>query len=60
VNWRLAIAFGAIFICVGTLYFVTQKWGVDTRDLEGVTLLLVLGIAMAFGFVILLRGSRDL
>lgn len=59
-NWRLALVFGVVFVVVGSIYWWIQTYGVHTTDLEGATLLLVLGIAMAFGFTVLLRGSRDL
>lgn len=59
-NWRLALVLGAAFIVVGTTYWVLQYAAGTGHDLSGVTFLIVLGVAMAFGFTILLRGSRDL
>lgn len=57
--WRNALILGLIFIVVGIIY-----WYVQTRpqniDLAGSTFLVVLGIAMAFTFAVLLRGSREL
>ena len=35
----------------------TWNWPLDY---EGAVLLIVLGVAMAFGFTVLLRGSREL
>jgi hypothetical protein len=60
-NWRLALVLGVLFLAVGVLY-----WGLpyflqpSKSDYQGAVLLIVLGIAMAFGFSVLLRGSRDL
>jgi len=59
--WRNALILGLIFIVVGVLYFLLQ--GPDngtTSDRAGVTMLVILGGAMAFVFTILLRGSRGL
>ena len=59
--WRNALILGLIFIVVGIIYFFVQ--GPDngtTSDRAGVTMLVILGLAMAFGFTILLRGSREL
>jgi len=57
-NWRMALILGVFFVAVGIVYWFVQ--GIKTIDLAGVTMLIVLGAAMAFGFTILLRGSRDL
>ncbi len=58
-NWRSALALGAVFIVVGTIYFLVQ--GADRyQDLTGALLLVVLGCAMALSFTVLLRGSREL
>jgi hypothetical protein len=59
--WRNALILGLIFIVVGVIYFFVQ--GPDTgvtSDRAGATMLVVLGAAMAFGFAVLLRGSREL
>ncbi len=62
--WRNAVFLGAIFLVVGVIYALVQ--GIPTGaaqsvpDMAGATLLVVLGIAMAFTFIILLRGSREL
>jgi hypothetical protein len=57
--WRNAIFLGAGFVIVGLLYLALQGSGL-TLDRAGVTMLVVLGLAMMFTFVILLRGSRGL
>ena len=57
--WRNAIVLGAGFIAVGLLYLFLQGGGA-TADRAGVTMLILLGGAMMFTFVILLRGSRGL
>ena len=57
--WRNAIILGLIFIVVGSIYWYVQG-NTTTIDLEGVTALLFLGVAMMFTFIVLLRGSREL
>jgi hypothetical protein len=57
--WRNAIILGLGFVAVGIIYFLVQGTG-HTLDRAGATMLIVLGLAMAFTFVILLRGSREL
>jgi hypothetical protein len=57
--WKNAIIIGIVFLALGTLYLVVQGNG-EWMDRAGVTMLLVLGAAMAFTFTILLRGSREL
>ncbi len=60
-GWRNALILGAIFVIVGVIYFFLQ--GPDngpTSDRAGVTMLILLGGAMAFSFLIILRGSREL
>lgn len=59
-NARFAIVLGLIFVAVGIVYWFVQHYDLTTLDYEGATLLIVLGIAMAFGFTVLLRGSREL
>lgn len=58
-HWRGALIIGAVFVVVGLAYFVLQGAGA-TMDRAGATLLVVLGGAMAFGFGVILKGSRDL
>jgi hypothetical protein len=57
--WRNAIILGLIFVGVGLLYWWVQGDG-KTMDRAGVTMLIILGGAMMFTFMILLRGSRSL
>ncbi len=68
---RFAIVIGIIPIVVGLVYLGLQvAYGrtvedfvagiVGTIDPAGVVLLLALGISMGFGFLVILRGARDL
>ena len=59
ITWQKTLVIGAFFIVVGLLYFVVQGDGA-TIDRAGVTMLLLTGIAMVFGFAVLVKGSRDL
>lgn len=59
-NWRPALMLGVIFIALGTLYWFVQHLDLASIDDAGAALLVMLGVAMAFGFSVLLRGSRDL
>jgi hypothetical protein len=59
-NWRLALVMGVVFAAVGVGYLSVQHFDLTAKDLMGPVLLVLLGIAMAFGFTVLLRGSRDL
>ncbi len=59
ITWRHTLVIGAFFVVVGLIYLVTQGTGI-TIDLAGVTLLLLAGVAMAFGFAVLVKGSQDL
>lgn len=58
--WRRAIIIGLIFVVVGTVYAVAQYQHPEDWDFSGVTMLILLGVAMTFTFSVLLRGSRDL
>ena len=58
-HWRTALIIGAIFAAVGVIYYFLQGNGVYL-DRVGATLLIILGAAMAFGFTILFKGSRNL
>jgi hypothetical protein len=58
-NWRAALVLGAIFVTVGIIYLIVQGSG-PFADRSGAAMLIVLGIAMAFAFSVLLRGSREL
>ena len=57
--WRNALVLGVAFVVVGIAYLILQGSG-EWLDRAGATFLVVLGIAMAFTFSILLRGSREL
>jgi hypothetical protein len=59
ITWQKTLVIGAFFIVVGLLYFVVQGDG-TTIDRAGVTMLLLTGVAMVFGFAVLVKGSRDL
>ncbi len=56
---RNTLVIGGFFVLVGIIYYVTQGTGA-TIDLTGVTMLILCGVAMVFGFAVLVRGSRDL
>ena len=58
-HWRTAVIIGAVFAAVGLIYYWLQGNGVYV-DRVGATLLIILGAAMAFGFSILFKASRDL
>lgn len=62
-NWRNAIGLTVIFAIVGIVYYL--GWGVinptpQATDFTGLTMLILLGVAMGFGFIILLKSSREL
>jgi hypothetical protein len=59
ITWQRTLVIGAFFIVVGLIYYVVQGTGA-TIDLAGVTMLLLTGVAMVFGFAVLVKGSRDL
>jgi len=56
---RNAIILGAGFVAVGVLYLLLQGDGL-WLDRAGATMLIVLGLAMAFTFAVLLRVSRGM
>ncbi|MFN8521159.1 MAG: hypothetical protein U0667_17620 [Chloroflexota bacterium] len=58
-DWRRTLILGAFFVAVGLIYLVVQGTG-TTIDLAGVTMLLLTGVSMAFGFAVMVKGSRDL
>ena len=58
-HWRNAIGLGIAFILVGVVYYWLQGSG-EWMDRTGATLLVVLGAAMMFAFIIVLRGAREL
>ena len=59
---RAAIILGIVPVVVGLAYLAVQVAnGTDaTKDMAGVTMLIALGLAMAFGFLVILRGAKDL
>ena len=56
---RNTLVIGCFFVLVGIIYYITQGDG-PTTDLAGVTMLILTGVAMVFGFAVLVKGSRDL
>ena len=56
------VALGAVPIVIGLIYLGLQ-WA-DDNDLRvdpaGIVLLIMLGVSMAFGMLVILRGARDL
>jgi hypothetical protein len=57
--WRNALILGIVFVAIGIGYWYVQS-DVAVIDLAGATMLVLLGVSMAFTFAILLRGSREL
>lgn len=62
-NWRNAIGLTVIFGVVAIVYYL--GWGVidptiAAIDWTGFTMLALLGVAMGFGFIVLLKSSREL
>lgn len=58
---RQALLLGAIPIVIGIIYWaVPSIFDVNYVDAVGATLLIALGLAMGFGFLVILRGARDL
>jgi hypothetical protein len=56
-----ALFLGAIPVVIGILYWVLPNiFNVDVIDAAGATMLIALGLAMGFGFLVILRGARDL
>jgi hypothetical protein len=58
-NPRNALVLGIIFVAVGAGYLLLQGDG-QYLDRAGALMLVMLGVAMGFGFLVLLRGSREL
>jgi lipopolysaccharide export LptBFGC system permease protein LptF len=56
---RNAALAGIIFIVIGALYWSLAEVGKFHVDYAGVTMLLVLGIAMAIMFYVLVAGSSN-
>lgn len=59
ITWPKTLLIGAFFVASGLIYFFTQGDG-TTIDRAGVVMLLLCGVAMSFGFAVLVKGSRDL
>lgn len=57
--WRNALILGLIFVAVGVAYYFLNGPTLGL-DQAGATMLIFLGLAMAFVFTILMRGSREL
>ena len=59
---RAALLIGAIPIIVGIVYFALQELNGEQAVIDpgGALLLICLGVAMGFGFLVILRGARDL
>ena len=58
-SWRAALGVGGFFAVVGIIYLLGQGTG-TSQDRSGAVMLIALGLAMAFGLSVLLRGSREL
>ena len=58
----MALLIGIIPVLVGVLYFVLQEMSGDEAIIDpgGALLLICLGVSMGFGFLVILRGARDL
>ena len=54
---RNAIFVGLIFVVIGALYWAIPYFGGWHLDYAGVTMLLVLGVAMSIMFYVLIAGS---
>lgn len=60
-NWRNALGLAVFFIVIAVIYWVGfyYTWPEGT-DYTGLVMLGGLGIAMGFGFLVLLKSSREL
>jgi hypothetical protein len=56
---RNAIFVGLIFVAIGALYWAIPYFGGWHLDYAGVTMLLVLGVAMSIMFYVLIAGSPN-
>jgi uncharacterized membrane protein len=56
---RNAIFIGLVFVAIGALYWALPYFTNAHLDYAGVTMLGVLGIAMAIMFYVLIAGSTD-
>lgn len=59
---RALLVLGGIPVVVGIVYWTLQqaRGSLETTDAAGALMLVALGAAMAFGFMVILRGARDL
>ena len=59
VRQRVPLTLGGIFVIVGVVYALVQRFlGAPRPDLTGVVALILLGVAMAFTFGVLLSGNE--
>ncbi len=59
VHRRVPLALGGVFVFVGVVYALVQRFlGAPRPDLTGVVALILLGVAMAFTFGVLLSGNE--
>ena len=56
---RNAIFIGLVFVAIGAVYWALPYFSNAHLDYAGVTMLGVLGIAMAIMFYVLIAGSTD-
>lgn len=60
-NWKSALLLLVIFVVVAVIYFTGwYNFFPAGTDYTGALMLGCLGIAMSFGFIVLLRNSKDL
>jgi hypothetical protein len=57
---RAAAVILAGFVLTGIIYYLLNSQVKADIDPGGATMLIFAGIAMGFGFLVLLRGSREL
>jgi hypothetical protein len=58
---RMAFILAIIPIAIGLVYWALPNlFQVNAIDAAGATMLVALGLAMGFGFFVILRGARDL
>lgn len=57
---RAAIVIFVGFVLAGIIYYLLNRTIQTDIDPGGATMLIFAGIAMGFGFLVLLRGSREL
>jgi hypothetical protein len=57
---RTAAVILAGFVLTGIIYYLLNSQVKADIDPGGATMLIFAGIAMGFGFLVLLRGSREL